>query len=323
MARKLNLAEKYRPKRLDEIIGQDEIVRNLKIIVEAVKRGERDLPHMLFVGKPGVGKTTTAHALANELGLPIVEFNASDERGIDVIRNKIKRIAFTVGKRIILLDEADSMTEDAQHALRRIMEKAQANTGTRFILTANYEWKIIDPIKSRCAIYRFKPIPREVIIKRLVEILVSEGVKINRKQLPEIKKALGIIVDASQGDMRKALNLLEEILASHNNITVDIVRMHLPVNVAVDAINLALSGDFEGGLRKLEDVLIENRLDVETTLNQIYNAIKQLKDNEVKAKLFMELARAEHALKMGGSPLIQLAGLIASAWVYSRTRERK
>jgi len=160
---KLPLSEKYRPKKLDEVLNQEHVIKVLKKFVE-----RKDIPHLLFIGPAGVGKTTVAHALANELGWRIVEFNASDERGIQVIREDIKNIAFSRGKKIILLDEADSLTEDAQQALRRIMEKC-VSAGTRFILTGNFEWKIIDPIKSRCAIFHFDRIPRELMVKRLAE----------------------------------------------------------------------------------------------------------------------------------------------------------
>jgi len=145
----MRLTEKYRPKNWDELVGQDEIIKSIR---EALKN-PIGIPHFLFVGPAGVGKTTTAYLIARELKVPIIEFNASDERGIDTIRTKIKQLASIRGKRIILLDEADNMTADAQQALRRIMERTM---GTIFILVGNTEYKIIDPIKSRCAIYRFK-----------------------------------------------------------------------------------------------------------------------------------------------------------------------
>jgi len=311
----MNLAEKYRPRTFSEVINQDHVKRSLQTLVKAVKEGKADLPHMLFIGQAGVGKTTMAYVLANELGIPIVELNASDERGIDVVRGKIKRLAFTVGRRIILLDEADSMTEDAQHALRRIMEKVQERTGTRFILTANYEWKIISPIKSRCAIYRFDPLPKDEILKRLVWIIKQEGVKVTKDNLSALKEALGVIIEVSQGDMRKALNLLETVLSSKTELTPENVRSMIAPDVLVEALNLSLKGDLRGAIRKLEDALVTNRLDVDSTINQLYKAIGRLDNDNLKAHLWMELARAEHAMKEGGSPLIQLSAVLACAWI--------
>ncbi len=320
----MNLAEKYRPKTFEELINQDHIKKSLKALVKAVKEGRADLPHMLFVGPAGVGKTTVAYIIGRELNIPVIELNASDERGIDVVRGKIKRLAFSVGRRLILLDEADSMTEDAQHALRRIMEKVQERTGTRFILTCNYEWKIIDPIKSRCAIYRFEPLPKEEVLKRLIYIIKSEGVKVRRESLTDLKEALKVIIEVSRGDMRKALNLLETVLSSKVEITPENVRSMIAPNTLVNALEKALEGDLQASIRLLEDSIIMNKLDVEATVNQLYDAIKSLNvKDEVKAHLWMELARAEHAMKEGGSPLIQLSSVLACAWVKGFKEVRK
>ena len=313
---RLPLAEKYRPKKLEEILGQEHVVKPLQLIIQGVKNGERDLPHMLFIGPAGTGKTTTAHAIANELGWPIIEFNASDERGIEVIRSKIKTVALSAGRKIVLLDEADNITQDAQQALRRLMEKAR---DTRFILTANYEWKIIGPIKSRCAIFRFRRLPDQLIVKRLVEILRDEGVKIPREKLPEVKRALKAIVGASGGDLRKAINLLEEVLGSGVELTPEAVTSFIAPVRAVEVLRLARQGDLENAVRVLEDILVDNKLDVETTIDQLYRAVKEESDLYKRAELFNALARAEHALKLGGSPLVQLTGFVAYAWmVYMR-----
>jgi len=189
-------AEKYRPKTLDEVINQKEIVERLKKFV-----AERNIPHMLFAGPPGTGKTTVAHALAHDLygenyRQYMLELNASDERKIEVIRTKVKEFARSkvvgeVGFKIVLLDEADNMTSDAQQALRRLMELYSANT--RFILTANYPSKIIEPIQSRCAVFRFTALKKEDVVPRLQYICQNENLKCR-------ERALEVIYELSEGE---------------------------------------------------------------------------------------------------------------------------
>ena len=144
----MTLENTYRPKTYADIVGQDQIIASIK------PKGQ-NLQDMLFVGNAGTGKTTLAHVIALENGLEIIEKNASDERGIGVVRGDIKNISRFSGKRILLLDESDELTSDAQGALRRTMEQSE---GTIFILTANDEHKFIEPILSRCAVYRFNQI---------------------------------------------------------------------------------------------------------------------------------------------------------------------
>jgi replication factor C small subunit len=191
--------EKYRPKKLDEVYGQVSIIKRLKSFVKA-----KSLPHLLFAGPAGTGKTTCALAIARELygegwSHNLLETNASDERGIDIIRGKIKDFARTmpIGGlpfKLILLDEADSLTKDAQHALRRTMEKYAATC--RFILDCNYSSKIIDPIQSRCAVFRFKPLEEGAVIELLKDVSKKEGLKVSGN-------ALKILYEVSKGDLKK------------------------------------------------------------------------------------------------------------------------
>ena len=197
--------EKYRPAKLADMVGQKEIVERLQSYVRS-----GSMPHLLFTGSAGVGKTTAAVALAREFfggtwHTNFRELNASDERGIDVVRNQIKQFARTnplegATFKILFLDEADALTTDAQAALRRTME---SYAGTcRFILSCNYSSKIIDPIQSRCAIYRFRPLDRGAIGEEIRRIAAREGLTV-------AEKALDAIVYIAQGDMRKAINALQ------------------------------------------------------------------------------------------------------------------
>jgi replication factor C subunit 3/5 len=211
----LPFVEKYRPDKFDDIISNNE---NIKILKNMLKLGS--LPHLLFHGTSGVGKTSAILALAKELygnsmNLMIMKLDASDDRGINSVRDDIKGFAekknmFQKGTKLIILDEADSMTFDAQFALRRIIEKYSDNT--RFCLICNYENKIIPAIRSRCANFKFSPIDKEEICTTLKKISLQENIKI-------CNKSLNIISQLSNGDLRKGINFLQSISMRDNNIT--------------------------------------------------------------------------------------------------------
>jgi len=287
------LAEKYRPKNLDEIVGQDHVVQALR---QMVQRGP-PLPHMLFLGPPGCGKTSTAYALANELKVPIVELNASDERGITTVRDKVKRLSRTAGYRIILLDEADRMTDEAQHALRRIMER----THTTFILTANEDWRIIDPIKSRCVNFRFNKLSFEDMARIIVKILKEEGVRVEASQ--EVKEALTLLLDYVNGDLRRAINMLEALIAANKTLTVSAVKALIPPSLALEALQFAVAGNWEMALKRLEDAYIQSKLEPQITVESLYKAIERLEvPLHVKLKLYEKLAETERGIKVGATP---------------------
>src|SRR6056297_268428 len=196
--------EKYRPESLDDVMGHEDIVGRLQSYVS-----RNDLSHMLFSGPAGTGKTTSATAIARELygedwRENFLELNASDERGIDVVRDRIKNFARTsfggYDYRIIFLDEADALTSDAQSALRRTME--QFSNNVRFILSCNYSSQIIDPIQSRCTVFRFSPLGDEAVAAQVREIASAEGIELT-------DDGVEALVYAANGDMRKAINALQ------------------------------------------------------------------------------------------------------------------
>ncbi len=303
--------EKYRPRNLSEIVGQKEIVERLKSYVES-----NSMPHLLFAGPAGTGKTTSAIALARELfgedwHMSFHELNASDERGINVVRTKIKEYARTaapnrVGFKIIFLDEADALTPDAQAALRRTMEKYSRTC--RFILSCNYSSKIIEPIQSRCAVFRFMPLHEEDVKDRLKYIADKEGKKID-------DAALHAIYYVSNGDMRKAINVLQMSAAISDEITEDIVYKATGLAKKEDVENIlitAIQGDFITARKQLQKLFVELGLSGEDIIKQIHRIIYELTiPDEMKVQLLYRTGEIEFRMVEGANERIQLDALLA------------
>ncbi len=305
--------EKYRPMTLNDIVNQKEIVERLRKFIS-----EKNMPHLLFAGSPGTGKTTIALALVRDLYGQnfrdyFLELNASDERGIDVIRNKVKEFARALpGKevpfKVILLDEADNMTSDAQQALRRTMEIFTSTT--RFILACNYLSKIIEPIQSRTALFRFYPLKKEDVVARLMYISKEEKVQYD-------EKALEAIYDVTMGDMRKSINLLQASSA-YGKVTVESVYKVLglakPKEIE-DMINSAIRGDFNTARSKLRELLITYGLSGEDIIKQMHreivggNSIKV--PEELKVVIADYLGEAEFRIVEGADDDIQLSAVLA------------
>lgn len=303
---KMTILKKYIPQSWDEIVGQKEVITALRQY-ESIE----DLPHLCLIGRPGIGKTACAYVLANTLGVTIKELNASDDRGIDVVRNEIKTLLFTAGKRIILLDEADNLTNDAQNALRRPMERALQTTNNRLILTVNREWKIIEPIISRCANFYFKPLSYESIKKIVLRVL--KGEKVSFKTKAEALKVLNTIAKASGGDARKSLNLTEKVLTDKANIFPILEREVMEVDLAKETLNYAVQGEYEKTLRSLETLLLSYQVNNEKVIEVFYKGLENLDIEPVKKFiLYRYLAEAERALKLQTSPLIQFTGFLMS-----------
>ncbi len=304
-------AEKYRPKTLNEIINQKHVIERLKAFVK-----DKSLPHCLFAGPPGTGKTTATFALAHDLfgeswHQNLLELNASDERGIDVIRGKVKDFARTksiseIPFKIVMLDEADALTADAQHALRRTME-AYATT-TRFILLCNYSSKIIEPIQSRCVVFRFKTLNEDdvkVFIKRIVD---NEGTKIT-------EDAIKAVIEISEGDLRKVSNILQSASTLKEKITEDIVYEIVSEAKPKDVKELLESifkGDFKNSRKILHKLLFSQGLAGEDIIKEMHKQIFELNiTEEKKLQAIKLLADCDFRISEGGNELVQLEALLA------------
>lgn len=303
--------EKYRPKKLDEVIGQKHVTERLKAYVSS-----GNMPHLLLTGPAGTGKTTCSLAVAKEMFGDqwkgnFIELNASDERGIDVVRGKIKEFARTAPLggaefKIIFMDEADALTTDAQAALRRTMEKFSKIC--RFILSCNYSSKIIDPIQSRCAVFRFKPLTQEDVEGYLGRIVKSENVNID-------KDAMDVLVHVARGDMRRAVNSLQVAASLNSKIDIDSIYqttgMANPEEVK-KMLGIALDGKFIEAREKLDEIMIEYGLSGQDIIRQIHSSFFELPigDNE-KVRLMDKTGEIEFRIIEGSNERIQLEALLA------------
>lgn len=303
--------EKYRPTRVADIVGNEEAVTRLQVIAR-----DGNMPNLILAGPPGIGKTTSILALAHELLGPnykeaVLELNASDDRGIDIVRNKIKmfaqkKVTLPPGRhKIIILDEADSMTAGAQQALRRTME-IYSNT-TRFALACNTSSKVIEPIQSRCALVRFARLTEQEILSRLMAVVAAEKV-------PYVPEGLEAIIFTADGDMRQALNNLQATYSGFGFVNQENVfkvcdQPH-PLHVK-NMVNNVLKGNFDdacGGLKQLYD-LGYSPTDIITTL---FRVIKNYDMAEyLKLEFMKETGFAHMRICDGVGSYLQMCGLLA------------
>ena len=310
--------EKYRPQSFSEIKGQTEIVRRVQAFVE-----KKNMPHLLFAGPAGVGKSTLSLIIAKQLFKDswhqnFLELNASDERGIDVVRNKVKDFARTraigdVPFKIIFLDECDALTREAQQSLRRTMENYTSTC--RFVLSCNYSSKIIDPIQSRCALFRFQPLAKDELFMIIDTIAKSEEISIDEGA----KEALYVVTG---GDARKTENILQSSAAITESITEDVIYSMASVakpKELVQSLTLAIAGNFVEARKAMLDVMLKYGLSGVDIIKQIQQEILSLDvSNDTKMVLMEKCGEIEFRMTEGSDEYVQLEALLSQFCLYGK-----
>ncbi|AFZ81190.1 replication factor C subunit 3, putative [Theileria equi strain WA] len=317
--------EKYRPETFEDIISHEDIMSTLMIFAE---KGQ--LPHLLFHGPPGTGKTSTIMAISrylygNQKNGFVLELNASDERGIDTVREQIKAFSETTNTfsntsaqdsnikttlKLIILDEADQMTNAAQNALRRIMEIYSSNV--RFCLICNFMNKIIPPIQSRCTGFRFQPLKPDFVRKRIRDIAEMENLKLS-------DCGLDTLIQIGQGDMRRVLNCLQVTAMSYskgNVIDANLIltTSGMPQNSEIEhLLQTLMQCSFKESVDELNELHHLKGYSVEDIVKGLYKAILKIDwPNVPIIQLIMRLADIEERLSAGATASIQIASIVSA-----------
>ncbi|KAF3000910.1 replication factor C subunit 4 [Curvularia kusanoi] len=304
--------EKYRPVYLDDVVGNTETIERLKIIAK-----DGNMPHMIISGMPGIGKTTSILCLARQLlgdayKEAVLELNASDERGIDVVRNRIKgfaqkKVTLPPGRqKLVILDEADSMTSGAQQALRRTMEIYSATT--RFAFACNQSNKIIEPLQSRCAILRYARLTDAQVVRRIMQVCEAEKVQYS-------DDGIAALVFSAEGDMRQALNNLQSTAAGFGFVNGDnvfkVVDSPHPIKVQamIKSCHEGRIDDAMATLRELWDLGYSCH-DIISTMFRVTKTVDTLSEH-AKLEFIKEIGFTHMRILEGVQTLLQLSGCIA------------
>ena len=303
--------EKYRPSKLDDIIYHKEIINTLKKLIKNNK-----FPHTIFFGQPGTGKTSTIISCAKEIygekyNSMVLELNGSDDRGIGIVRNKIKDFSeynqlFCRGVKLVILDEADSMTYDAQFALRRVIENYTPTT--RFCLICNYIYKIIPALQSRCIIFRFGNINNEYSKKKLLDIVNKEKIKFTDKGIESI-------IEISNGDLRKSINLLQSLSLTTNKISEKNVFKYtgnISNELVKEILDILINDNFKEAHNKIKEIIHDNNLCFIDLINQSHKFMFRLNlNNNQLIEYIKNMAIIQYNLLTGGTLEIQIGALVA------------
>lgn len=317
MSKNLIWTEKYRPQEFDEVIGQEEIVKRVQAFVS-----NDNIPHMLFAGPAGIGKTTLALVTVKQLFGDVwrenfLELNASDERGIDVIRDKVKDFARTqslgdVPFKIIYLDEADALTKEAQQALRRTMENYTRTC--RFILSCNYSSKIIDPIQSRCTLFRFRRLDKKHIRALSEKIGEEEGLTIS-------EDGFEALMEISGGDVRRLVNIIQSASAISTEITAKLlykVSSFAEPKEIRSVLQLCIEGDYKQARKTLEKTRLKQGLSGFDVISQIQKEVWNLSiSDDIKLDMIKDCGDVEFRMVEGSDEGIQLDSLVARFVLYN------
>ncbi len=301
--------EKYRPKDLNNIIAHDEIRNVLNSFIE--KNG---LPHLLFYGPPGTCKTTTARAIANKIygkltSSMVLELNSSDERGIETVREKIKEFActqklFDSNVKMIILDEVDAMTNEAQFALRRIIENFTENV--RFCLICNYVNKVIPALQSRCTRFRFSHLENNQLKNYINYIVKEENINIT-------EDAKNTILDISKGDMRKLLNILQIANMTYDEITEERIyeSLGLPLKEDIQQIlNILFNENIEDSFLKIKKIIFKNSYNLQDIVMLLFEELKKYKfNNEQLKEIYTKFSDIEYKISTNSNENAQIANL--------------
>ncbi|KAL8594455.1 Replication factor C (RF-C) subunit [Nucella lapillus] len=312
-AKNLPWVEKYRPQQLDDLISHTDIIGTIQRFIE-----EDRLPHLLFYGPPGTGKTSTILAVAKQMYSPkefnsmVLELNASDDRGIGIVRGQVLNFAstrtiFKSGFKLVILDEADAMTKDAQNALRRVIEKFTENT--RFCIICNYLSKIIPALQSRCTRFRFGPLKTTQMVPRLQHVVAEESVDVTEDGM----KAL---VTLANGDMRRALNILQSTSMAYEEVSEDNVYTCVghPLRRDIENIvNWLLNESFTTAYNNILQMKTLKGLALQDILTEVHTYIHRVDlPVNVQIHLLVKMADIEYRLASGTSERIQQSGLVAA-----------